>query len=221
MTAPIVTEAQLAEARAAVDQAAAEVRELHRKPWTLPAELQSATANRTAAEERLARLIERQAEWSAYLDARQAHEDAAAPELDRWAGELDASRARLVDAVSAAESAMLAALRATTAHDALVSQVRDGLIGHDLVGAPGPTFDTSAGERSGLWLRGRRWGAVDASGVLARSVTRVAHAVFGRGHVTFEGVGRGAQQRIPADLFEGQADLPQTKEPRRFAPWAN
>lgn len=223
MTDPIVTEAQLAEARAAVDQAAAEVRDVRRKVWTNPADLRIATATLAGAEDHLAGLIERQQERAAHLDARQSREVAAAADLDQWAGELDASRTRLVDAVSAAESAMLDALRATTAHDALVSQVRDGLIGHGLVGEPGHTFDTQAGERSGLWLRGRRWGATDVSGVLARSVARVARAALGSNMTArmFEGVQRGAQQRIPADLFEGQPDLPQTKQPRTFAPWAN
>jgi hypothetical protein len=224
VTSGIVTEEQVTAAREAVETTTAEVRDLRRQSWAKPAHIKEALAEQTAAEEHLAGLLEQQQARAERLAERQSREQAAATDLDHWSSELDASRARLVDAVTAAEKAMLAALDQAAEHDALVASVRDGLVGHGLVVEPSENHETAAGERAGVWLRGRRWGSVDPSGVLARSAARIARAVLGAGHMTalqLTGAERGSHRRLPGDLFDGQADLPQTGHAaRRFVPWS-
>ena len=96
------------------------------------------------------------------------------------AGRLEASRVELVDAVAAAESALLTALGVAKTHHALVRESQQELIGVGLRLAEGDDDRATGADRSGVRIHGTWWAPLEPYEVLVWVVARLARAQFSR-----------------------------------------
>ncbi|MET7983017.1 hypothetical protein [Streptomyces sp. NPDC005281] len=109
---------------------------------------------------------------------RAAEGEAAAREMGRDVDGLEASRASAVTAVSAAGSAMRAALDALAEHDERVRVVGAKLAARGLRCWDGEA--TGASLDGSVWVRGELWPLVDGSAVLGRLLAEVVAEAYPR-----------------------------------------
>lgn len=178
------------EITAAQDQADAAARELAAAEQNLgDGSVNDETAGRLAVLAARARqsqrkvddLRSRQASQRDQLAARAAVETSHTATLDRAAAQLSASRVRLADAITRAQSALLSAFDAAAEHDALVDFHRAELVAAGLgLEDVAPDADHLTGAATGMSramrLRGQSWYPISPAAVLGWIARQVARA---------------------------------------------
>lgn len=222
---PPVTALMVEQARDQADRASENYRQLQQRMNGVLSDEQAlalgeAKARAAGTAEALERLIEVREAQEAVISARRAREDHAKADISRLDEDLAASRQKLLDLVTTAESALLAALRHAERHDTLVTEAQRALQGRELTAMPGHDFATLATTR-GARLGGRMWLRVDSAGVLVRSLQRVVRAMFPQSHQlsrNVDGLARTCVSRLGAELFTDAPDLGVAEQPQIIRP---
>jgi hypothetical protein len=180
-----ITERDLREVQAAVDEAEAEIAKLReRGGWRSlmsGTALAGARARRDAAAEELERLTALYEAEQATIADRPKIEKSYASEITAAGKALDAGAKRVTAAVNAAQAVMVELADACSAHNANVRKYGPELAAAGL-GLPEQGEVKTGGGRGGVRIRGRWYTPVDAGAAIAWVAFRVARARLPRVH---------------------------------------